>query len=270
MKVCVVGSGLVGKNLARALAARGDQVTVLSNHPVDLPAMWRRCDAVSGDGLRRGMQGAEAMVFTAAAQSGPEVEELARQGARHAVSAAVHLGLERVVLVGPTGARASANAASLRAHHEATAACRRALPSLQVLRLPPMFGPDDALLSPWLEQVRHGKGLAVRHKDATMRPLWVGDAVRVLVAMVQGDLTRELTQLQGPERLSPNAIADLVCARFSARRALLSWGGTERPEDLARLPEQLEAPDDWPVLELGERTTVAEYLDRWSRQHYGG
>lgn len=270
MRVCVVGSGLVGKNLVRALAARGDQVTVLSNHPVELPALWRRCDAISGDGLRRGMQGAEAMVFAAAARGGPAVEELARQGARHAISAAVHLGLERVVLVGPAGARAGATAASLRAHHEATAACRRAMPSLQVLRLPPMFGPDDALLSPWLDQVRHGKRLSVRHKDAILRPLWVGDAVRVLTGMVLGDIHRELTQLQGPERHSLDEMASRVCARFSARRALLSWGGDERPEDLARLPEQLDAPDDWPALELGERTTVAEYLDRWSRQHYGG
>lgn len=270
MKVCVIGSGVLGKNLVRALAARGDQVTVLSNRPVELPALWRRCDAVSGEGLRRGLQGVEALVFAAAAQHSPIIEDLARQGLRHAVSAAAHAGVERVILVGPTGARAGARAASLRAHHEGTLAARKLCPTMKLLRIPALFGADDHLLEPWLERIRHGRPLMVRHREAELRPLWVGDAVRVLLELVQGTLERPETQLQGPERLRVDELATRVCAKFSAKRALFAWGAEERPEDLARLPEQLDASDDWEALKLGERSTVSEYLDRWSRQHYGG
>lgn len=266
----MIGSGTVGGALARALHARGDRVAVLSPEPVPLPAMWLRCDAVTGEGLRRGVKGCEVVVYAAAAQQGPAVADVARMGAQHAASAAVHAGARRLVLVGPVGAGPAARSASLRAHHEGVLGCRRVMESTAELRLPWLFGEGDHLLEPWLERARHGAPVPSPRVLTTLRPLWVGDAVKVLLRMVDGSLEHPAApvNLLGPEALTLPELAERVRSRFGVRRAL--WPARpERPEDLARLPEQLEVPDSWPALGLGERLTVAAWLERWSRQRFG-
>lgn len=267
MRVAVVGSGVLGQALTRSLHGRGVAVTVLSPRAAELPAMWMRCDAVTGEGLRRGIAGAAVVVYTAAASAGPAVEEVARVGARHAATAAGQAGA-RFVLVGPAGAGPKAMAASLRAHHAATGVCRQIHPEARVIRVPPLFGEGDRLLSPWLAQVRRGRSLRVAGGDLQLRPLRLQDAVRVVEEAIEARLPPGVVSLNGPEAHSVAGLAALVCDRLGARRAWIPWGGpSPRPEERARLPEQLDAPDDWARLELGERGTVAGFLERWAQRH---
>jgi uncharacterized protein YbjT (DUF2867 family) len=73
MKVAVVGgTGSLGKPLAAELAARGDEVLVLSrNAPKRLPdgASHRRVDLTDGEGLPEALEGVEAIVNAANTRS---------------------------------------------------------------------------------------------------------------------------------------------------------------------------------------------------------
>ena len=93
-RIVVIGAGVVGRALTRALHARGDQVTVLSPKPVNLPALWRLTDAVSGEGLRRGVRGAQIVVFAASAQDPKGADEVLRLGAHHAAAPAANAATE--------------------------------------------------------------------------------------------------------------------------------------------------------------------------------
>ncbi|MBK7760206.1 MAG: SDR family oxidoreductase [Deltaproteobacteria bacterium] len=267
-RIVVIGAGVVGRALTRALHARGDQVTVLSPKPVNLPALWRLTDAVSGEGLRRGVRGAQIVVFAASAQDPKGADEVLRLGAHHAAAAAAHAGAERFVLIGPVGARAGNISSSLRAHHEGTLAARRLIAEARTIRLPWLFGEGDQLLDPWLERARQGRRLPVPASAAPIDPLWLGDAVRALLKAVDEPLPSLVTELRGPERLGLDELAERVGKLFGVKRTLIRpW--PERPEDLRRLPEQQTGPDQWGELGLGDRLKIGEHLERSVKQRYG-
>lgn len=268
MRVAIVGAGAVGRALTRGLHARGEELVLLSPRPVELPALWQRCEAISGQGLRQGVQGAEVVVVALAARKPDAARELLRLGAHHAVRAAAEAGASRVVLLGPAGASARARSPSLKAHYEGTLQCRQAFPELRVLRAPPLFGEDDSLLSPWLARARLGHSIRVPLPKQQLRPLWVGDLLKPLLAAVDGALEPRQVELQGPERLSFEEMAALVCQRLGVKTAFRAGSVQERPEDFARLPEQLDAPDDWAGLGLGRRLTLAAWLEGWARRHF--
>lgn len=268
LQVVVVGGGMVGAALARALHARGDRVAVLSPEPVALPAMWMRCDAVTGEGLRRGVRGAEVVVFAAGTQDAGAAAELARMGAQHTASAAAHAGARRLVLLAPIGATAHAQAPALRAAHEGIQASQRLFEGASALRLPWLFGEGDALLEPWLERARRGRRLRAPGIAHPLRPLWVGDAVKVLLRLVDGSLGPGSLGVQGPEALTFGALAEQVRQRLGVGEGWRSCPPA-RALDLALLPEQQGPEDDWPGLGLGERLTVGAWLERWSRHRFG-
>jgi len=92
MRIAIVGSGRVGRAVCRELAAAGDQVTVLSPNPVGLPALWLRCDAVTGSGLRAGLEEAEVVIYAASSSLPRVVKDVVEIGSVHAAKAAEEAG----------------------------------------------------------------------------------------------------------------------------------------------------------------------------------
>lgn len=240
---------------------------LLSPRPVALPALWQRCEVLRGEGLTRGLGGAEVVVIAISARKPDDAQAVLGIGAPKVARAAVEAGASRVVLLGPAGASARARSLSLRASHSGSVRARESCPELRVLRAPPLFGEDDALLAPWLERARRGRSIRVPLPKQALRPLWMGDLLKPLLAAVDGALEPRLVELQGPERLSFEEMAAKACAELGVSKALLAGSTTERPEDFARLPEQLDAPDDWAGLGLGARTRLGAWLKGWSRRH---
>jgi len=259
MKVTIIGSGVVGRLLGRALAERGDQVTLLSPRPVDEPLLWIAGDAVTGRGLRVGLEGADAVVFAAAGRKGKSIEEIGAKGAEQVCRAVERANIDRFLLIGPSNSGTRSRARHLQAHAFALDNCAKRLPSVTAVQIPTLFGEGDHLVSPWLERARSGRPIHTHHTKLEIRPLWVGDARRLLIAAVDGELSARVS-VQGPSRLTVGALATTFCARFSVGRSLMGIARRPGPDEIACLKEQLGGRDDWDSLDLGERLTPAKWL----------
>lgn len=258
MRVAIIGAGALGGALARRLSRQADQVTVISRRPVDLPGLWIRGDAVSGDGLRKAVRGSEVVVFAAAGESRKEASELASFGARNAAVAAEDAGA-RLVVLGPAGGSARRQHPLHRAHHEGVAQARREGLALRVVRLPLLFGLNDHLLSPWLDRAARGEPVRMPRNRAVFRPLWTGDAARLVErAMADDPDWPGDVEVKGPTLHTLQELAIAACASLGRRPSTLPRLGGPFRWELAE--EHGGERDDWDSLRLGERCTVSEWL----------
>ena len=104
MKVLVTGaSGMLGAGVARALAERGDAVTVLQRRPAGLGLPEVLADVADGSAVRAAVAGHEAVVHLAAKVNvtGPwsEYESANVAGTRSIVDACRAAGVRRLVHV---------------------------------------------------------------------------------------------------------------------------------------------------------------------------
>ncbi len=259
MKLAVIGTGALGGTLARVFAAREDRVTVVSRRPVDLPALWVQGDAVTGEGLRSAVAGCDAVIYAVAGVSRKEGVQAARFGARNAAVAAEGEGATLVVL-GPAGSGEGARHPLLRAHHEGIEQCRLEGLDVRVVRLPVLFGNGDHLVSRWISRALAGESVRVPRVRHLFRPLWLGDAARVVIkALDSGEEWRGDVEVKGPREWEMATLMARTCAAIGRKPSSLPHlGSAARWEHLA---EQLNPRDDWSWLELGERLDVEAWLE---------
>lgn len=104
MRVLVTGTtGMLGRGVALALAARGDSATVLQRRPSGLRLPEVLADVANADAVRAAVAGHDAVIHLAAKVNvvGPEVEYLRVNvgGTRAVVDACLAAGVERLVHV---------------------------------------------------------------------------------------------------------------------------------------------------------------------------
>jgi 2-alkyl-3-oxoalkanoate reductase len=104
MRVLVTGaSGMLGRGVARALAGRGDRVTVLQRHTAGLGVPEVLADVSDRDAVRIAVKGQDAVIHLAAKVNviGPEAEyqRVNVQGTRAVVEACAAAGVRRLVHV---------------------------------------------------------------------------------------------------------------------------------------------------------------------------
>ncbi len=104
MKVLVTGaSGMLGGAVARALAARGDEVTVMQRRSSGLELRESLGDVADLEAVRAAVTGQDGVVHLAAKVdiTGPEAEYLRANvlGTRHVLAACAELGVQRLVQV---------------------------------------------------------------------------------------------------------------------------------------------------------------------------
>jgi uncharacterized protein YbjT (DUF2867 family) len=107
MKVAVVGgTGSLGKPLVAELAARGDEVLVLSrNAPKRLPdgASHRRVDLTDGEGLAEALEGAEALVGAGNTKSQLNAAPVMVEGTKRVLRAGAAAGARHFVGISIVG-----------------------------------------------------------------------------------------------------------------------------------------------------------------------
>ncbi|MDP9444262.1 MAG: NAD-dependent epimerase/dehydratase family protein [Actinomycetota bacterium] len=212
MKVLVTGAtGMLGRSTARALQARGDDVTVLQRRPSGLPCGEALADIADIAAVRRAAAGQDAVVHLAAKVDvvGPwhEYAHANIDGTRAVVAACRSGGVARLVhvsspsvahagqpLVGvgaeradPTRARGHYARSKAVAEQEALAADSSALAVL-CIRPHLVWGPGDRqLVARIVARSRAGRLPVVGSGAALVDTTYVDNAVDALIAAVDAD-----------------------------------------------------------------------------------
>jgi len=106
MKVLVTGgTGSLGKPLVRALKSAGHGVRVMSRRLRRASAAadteWAQADVASGDGVRAGLDGVDAVVHAATDPRHPDAVDVS--GTRHVIEAARSIGVGHLIFVSIVG-----------------------------------------------------------------------------------------------------------------------------------------------------------------------
>jgi 2-alkyl-3-oxoalkanoate reductase len=209
VRVLVTGaSGMLGRATATALAARGDEVTVLQRRPAGLPVREVLGDVADPAAVEAAVSGQDAVVHLAAKVdvTGPwaEYQRANIEGTRTVVAACRRAGVGRLVHVSsPSVAHGGAalvgvgagpaDARRARGHYSRSKAVaeRAALaadsPSLAVLVVRPhlVWGPGDTqLVERVVERARAGRLPVIGSGAALIDTTYVDNAADALVAAV--------------------------------------------------------------------------------------
>jgi nucleoside-diphosphate-sugar epimerase len=238
VKVFVTGaSGMLGRETAQALLARGDDVTVLQRRPSGLPCAEVLGDVADPAAVARAVRGRDAVVHLAAKVDvtgrRAEYEHANVEGTRTVVDACRAAGVGRLVHVSsPSVAHAGtaltgvgaepADPATARGHYSRTKAVAEldALaadsPALAVLVVRPhlVWGPGDTqLVARIVERARAGRLLLVGSGAALIDTTYVDNAATALVAAVDacGPVHGEALVVSNGEPRPVGEVVDRLC-----------------------------------------------------------
>ena len=299
MRVLVTGAtGMLGRGVARALADRGDRVTVLQRHPAGLGLGEVLADISDADAVLGALDGQEAVIHLAAKVNvvGPEREyqRVNVQGTRAVVDACVTAGVRRLVYVSspsvahsgtsligrgadpadPFAARGPYARSKAAAEQIALAADHGQL-AVVAVRPHLVWGPGDTqLVARVVDRARRGRLVLIGSGAALIDTTYVVNGVEALLAALDRCVLargQALVVTNG----EPRPVAELLSALCRAAGApqptrhvpvSLARAGGAMVESLWRLTEDLRteaAADDPPLTRfLVEQLSTAHWFDQ--------
>ena len=234
MKVAITGgTGFVGGNLARALAAAEHQVVAVARgvdrHDPDLlcarGVTFLASDLSSIVPLVEGFAGCDTVAHCAGInrEIGRQTYERVHvQGTSNVVEAAVQAGVKKVVLLSFLRARPHCGSKYHESKWEAEEIVRRSSLDYTVIKSGMIYGRGDHMLDHLSHLLYTIPLLAtVGFKQRPTRPLAIADLVRVLeAAILDGRLSRRTVAITGPEELFLSQAVERV-ATILGRRVLV-------------------------------------------------
>lgn len=237
-KLAVVfgGSGFIGRNVVRELAARGWRVRAAVRRP-HLAQFLRPMGAVGQVQLfqaniryqhwvEEAMNGADAVInlVSVLAPDGKQTfENLNISGARHIAEAAARAGIENLVHVSAIGADANGESDYARTKAEGERIVREIMPTATILRPSIVFGPKDAFFNRFAEMARLSPALPLIGGGKTrFQPVYVDDVADSICAAVTDPAARGQTyELGGPEVYSFRELMEFMLKVIGRRRLLV-------------------------------------------------
>ncbi len=228
----VVGGGLLGSALVRALGSAGAPVRVLSRTPREHRALWSRFDLATGRWPSLPVDARVFVCIQAAPDEKPPWTALAQ--------ALPALSVASVTLCAPAGDPDVALAEPF---------------ARVVLRFSPLFGPDAAWLTPALTALRQGSTVRIPKELPELWPLHADDAARATL------LAETSAVVKGPARVNLERLLQKLAPEKKARLGRPLWpfgyGDLRR-----RLGAQAGLADGW-AQEWGTR----QDFEAWIRAH---
>ncbi len=227
------GSGFLGGHLLRRLLASGESVRCLGR-PGSPGTGWLREQPVEvavghlldPEALTRACRGVRQIIHLAAPVRevrDAAVEAFHTHGTDHLIRAACAARVERLVMVSPLGAAASAGLPFLRSRGAAEQQIRESGLPYVLLQSSLIFGAGDRLLDGLIRILRR-MGLVVLPGTGRtlLQPIWVGDVVScILRALSDEDCVGRTIPIGGPQHLSYEEIADQVGKMMNLPRVKL-------------------------------------------------
>jgi uncharacterized protein YbjT (DUF2867 family) len=224
------GTGFVGRSIIRKLLEAGKTLRVLYRE--ELPKFIRhsrltgfRGEIGSEESLRRGMEGADAVVHLAGRliESGDETFEAVHVGGtRNVLEGARRAGVHRLLYMSALGARPGSASRYYRTKWQAEEAVRAAPLNATVFRPSLIFGKEDASLNRLAKIVAYSPLVPVLGGEMRVQPVWVEDVADAFIRSL--DETRSVGKgyaLCGPRTYTPTELIDLILRIKKSRRLKL-------------------------------------------------
>jgi uncharacterized protein YbjT (DUF2867 family) len=234
MKVAVTGgSGFVGRRLLAALEEAGHETVSIARGvqrpPSGIATAVVKADVGDAEGIRSAISGCDAVVHLAGINRKRGKNTFRRvhvEGTQNVVNAARVVGVNKIVLLSFLKARADAESEYHDTKYEAEMIVADSGLDFTILKAGIIFGPGDGMLTNLWRGIKMLPVFAtVGLFGTTLRPVWVGDVVKILCAALTDDrLSRQTVSVLGPEEIT---------LREAVRRVALSM---DRPVVTMPLP----------------------------------
>ena len=230
------GSGFLGRQIVKYLAAAGNDVRVGVRHP-DRASFLQR---LGGDGrieLVYADVWDESTVARAVAQSasvintvghyvekgGATFDRVHGRGALHVARQAKQAGAERLVHISGLGADPGSSSPYVRARGVGEALVKEAFDGVTILRPGVIFGPDDSFLNTLAGMARRTPVLPLFGTGGTrLQPVFVGNVAEACVRVLADPSTRcNVYEIGGPRVYAYEQLVRLVLERIARRRVMV-------------------------------------------------
>lgn len=281
------GSGFIGRQVVKRLAAAGWTVRAAVRHPVAAGFLKPMgdpgqinpvyADVTDMASVRAAVAGAQAVINLVGIlfeKGKAGFDAIHAQGAANVAQAARDAGASRFVQMSALGADRNSPSAYARTKAAGEEAVQSAFPGVTIFRPSVVFGPDDdffnrfarlARVSPVLP-VFTGDGFKPVHTEngydvdwfgsggPTFQPVYVGDVAEALVKGVTDPRTTgKVYELGGPRRYTLKEVMELIL-RVTGRCAVLAplpfWVARLQASFLKLLPKPALTPDQVKLLQV--------------------
>lgn len=274
------GSGFVGRNIVRRLAASGARVRV-AVRDTEKAYFLKTCgdlgqvslvpaSITSDEEVADAVKGADAVVNCVGIlyeRGSRTFDAIHVQGAARVARAAAQAGAKRLVHLSALGASADAKSSYARSKAAGEDAVLAAFPDAVVLRPSVIFGTEDGFFNMFADLARIFRVLPyythiVPHAEGgggtKFQPVYVGDVADAAVKVLQEDSHVGKTyELAGPTVYTMREILEMVC-RYTDRSTWICglpfWLARIQAVFLQYLPTPLLTPDQVKLLEVDNVT----------------
>jgi uncharacterized protein YbjT (DUF2867 family) len=230
------GSGFLGREIVKRLAADGANVRVAIRHPqraaflADLDAAGTvaavQADVWDAASAAAAVVGADAVVNTVGhyvERGRATFEAIHGQGALHVARAAAAAGAGRLVHISGIGADPVSESPYVRARAAGERLVREAFPDATIIRPSVMFGPEDAFFNQLAGIARLMPVLPLFGSgDVRLQPVYVGDVAEAVARALTLEAAKGKTyELGGPRAYRYRALLELLLRQIGRKRPLL-------------------------------------------------
>lgn len=229
------GSGFIGRNLVRDLAARGARVRVAVRNPNNALFLKPMGDVgqiqiVQANLRHRGsvaaaVSGADAVVNLVGIlfESGKQkFDSVQAEGAGLVAECAAEAGARRLVHISAIGANEDSPSKYARAKARGEERARAAFPDATILRPSIVFGPDDDFFNRFASLARFAPALPLIGPETRFQPVYVCDVADAIVNALSNEYAQGKTfELGGPRIYTFRELMELTLKETGRKRALI-------------------------------------------------
>jgi uncharacterized protein YbjT (DUF2867 family) len=229
------GSGFLGRQIVKSLAAEGMMVRVGVRHPGRasfLEGFGRsgRIELVHADvwdesTVAEAVKQSWSVINTVGhyvEKGGVTFDAVHGQGALHVARQAAQAGAERLIHISGLGVDPASNSPYVRARGIGEVLVKKAFDGVTILRPSVLFGPDDSFFNTLAGVARQTPVLPLFGMGRTnLQPVYVGDVAEACVRVLANPSTEgKIYELGGPRVYTYKTLVQLVLKQVGRRRIL--------------------------------------------------
>ena len=230
------GSGFLGRQIVKCLAAEGTNVRVAVRHPErafllkgftrDSQIELVRADVWDESTVARAVKKSTWVINTVGhymEKSGATFDAIHGQGAHNVARQAGNAGVERLIHISGVGADPASDSPYVRARGIGEDLVKGAFEGVTILRPSVIFGPDDSFFNTLAGLARQMLVLPLFGTGRTkLQPVFVGNVAEACVRVLADPSTQgKLYELGGPRIYTYKTLMNLVLEHVGKRRALV-------------------------------------------------